>query len=174
MGDADEFRDGVEVIVVLSWYELRLAAQVGADRRVTALKRGKVNRYGWADERDPWGTDVESSAAELAVSRATGRHWPMTMEAGGEDVAGGIQVRSTRRPNGCLLMYPGDSDDAPYVLARGSGARWELAGWIMGGDGKTPEYHTDRLRNGDEYLVPAAALRPVDELAVEAFAPVLV
>jgi hypothetical protein len=147
------------MIVQLSWLELTQAAFVGCQRRIEALQRGRGDRYGY--DADGWGTDIEGAAAEMAYAKATNRYWLSVVEDPRElpgDV-GPVQIRSTARADGCLILHPDDADDARFVLATGCAPTFTFAGWGIAGELKRDEY----WRNGiarPAFFVPQEALRP--------------
>lgn len=153
--------------VRLTWAEAELAAYAGMKRRLLALHDSRPGFYGFKED-DGWGSDVESAGAELAVATATGLAWvawarrPSEVQA---DVGDDVQVRSTRRGNGHMLIHEADRDDHRFVLVFGSIPSYRIAGWISGGAGKDPEFWGDPF--GTErpcFWVPPDRLEPLETL----------
>lgn len=146
--------------ITLQRHELFLGAQAGITRRLEAAKHGRGDRYG-APPSDLWGIDIEACLAELAVAKAYDLYWerlaydPATLRG---DVAT-LQVRSTWREDGCLILHEEDRDDATFILVTGCAPTYTVRGWIQGRAGKQRQW----WREGDgrpAYFVPQAALSP--------------
>lgn len=150
--------------VSLTWQEQLFAAQAGVMRRLSALARNRPEPY-QTPKGDAWGNDIESSGAEAAVAKALGRYWLAVLQ-NPQDAKGdvsGVEVRSTPRMDGRLIVHDRDKDDSPYVLVRGRFPNYQVVGWMLGRDAKQEKYK----RNGDgrpAYFVPDVDLRPMDEL----------
>ena len=151
--------------VTLTWQEQLFAAQAGIMRRINAISRNLCEPYG-TPKVDLWGNDIESSGAEAAVAKALGRYWSAvlqnTQDADGD--VSGLEVRSTQRSDGRLIIHDRDKDDAPYILVRGAFPNYEICGWVLGRDAKKDKYRF----NGDgrsAYFIPSNELRPIEELS---------
>ena len=112
------------------------------------------------------GDGVMGELTEMAASRLLGTQ--ITSALGNmqaADLGNGIEIRSTERPNGCLLLHDTCKDDTPYVLAVINQLTITLVGWIYARDGKRPEL----WREGDPacYYVPQSELRPMEDLAFD-------
>lgn len=149
--------------VDLTHEELLVAGIVGVMRQADALKRQRPSAHGY-DEKDPWTKHVEGAAAEMAVAKVTNRYWsPLKAGAlygGPVDVGRMIQVRQTKRGDGCLLLHRSDADDHVFVLVIGSPPSFDVVGWIKAKDGKRPEFWRT-FTGRPAFFVPQEALRPV-------------
>jgi hypothetical protein len=151
----------VSEVVTLTSQELSLAAIVGVLRRIDGLRRERPAAYGYRGT-DPWATDIEGCAAELAVAKYVDRHWTVPLANGSldtipADVGTDIQVRSTRRDDGCLIVHKQDSDDHRFWLVITHRApNYILAGWLWGHEAKRDEF----WRTGERpaYFVPQSHL----------------
>lgn len=143
--------------VTLSWLEAYNAAQSGILRQIEALKHGRRPRYG--QPLDDWGVNIEGCAAEMAVAKAYGLYWePVARRP--EDLAGDVstlQIRSTWRENGRLIIHEHDPDDAPFILVTGKVPAFTIRGWIYGRDGKAVEFW-DEGDGRAAYFVQQSAL----------------
>ena len=147
----------------LDWSEVALAAYAGVRRRILSLKRASPEPYGKTG-LDLWGMDIEACAAEMAVAKVAGKYWNAISSGRlkdlGGDVGRGIQVRSTQRMNGCLILHDRDDDDHNFFLVIGSIPTFRIPGWIEGHKGKDQRF----WRNGDgrpAYFVPQSELNAV-------------
>jgi hypothetical protein len=148
------------VQVRLTQAEILSGAQAGLARRLRAISKENRPAHGY-DNSANWQLDIEGALSEMAVAKALGRYWGGGSDAR-EDV-GRVQVRSTPRLDGSLILHPGDPDAAPFVLAVGGEGSYRLAGWILGQDGKRREWwRTDTGRPA--FFVPQSALRPMEEM----------
>ena len=145
-------------IITLKRHELFMGAQAGMLRRLSALRRQRQERRG-TPPQDLWGIDIEASLAELAVAKAFGLYWERFADTPSElegDV-GRLQVRSTWRDNGRLILHREDKDDAAFVLVTGRAPTYTIRGWIAGAKGKQEQWWNE----GDgrpAFFVPQDAL----------------
>lgn len=156
----------------LTWDEALQAAIVGVQRHAKAKKDNRQNYYGEPDDEGAlWNLDINAACAEKAYAKMTGRYWAATTDPDKHlgDV-GGQGVRSTDKPNGCLILHPRDEDDRVFVLMVGSGRHWEFRGSIvarkgkqLGPDGK-PRWWRTNVRT-PAYFVPQSELDTVLDLA---------
>src|SRR5262245_14237971 len=143
----------------LDWYELLQAAIVGSQRQVKRLREGMHDAHGY--NGDGWSIHIEGAAAEMAYAKATNRYWSVPVADDFRSVPGDVgtvQIRSTPRPNGCLILHPGDRDDAPFVLAIGRAPAFDFVGWGYAGDLKRREYWREDTGR-PAFFVPQDALR---------------
>jgi hypothetical protein len=127
------------ITIELSTAELMIAASVGAMRRVSSLKRRMdTDRHA---PHSSWATDIDGAAAEQAVSKHLGRYWGGHIyNFNGDDVSGGIQVRSTSYHDGCLIIRESDADNSIFVLVVASAPSYTIIGWIKASDAKKAKY----------------------------------
>ena len=155
------------MIVTLTWSEQLFAAQAGVMRRISAIHKKRDEPYK-TPTGDLWGIDVESSGAEAAVAKALRRYWqPLSTIAETDGDVSGVEVRSTTRKDGHLIVHDRDKDHAPFVLVRGVFPVYDLVGWMYGRDAKQDQYKTTQVRFGYAYFVPDRDLRPLEELLVQ-------
>lgn len=154
--------------IKLSWYEILHAAYAGVSRSVSGMKDGRSLEPGRNGER--FGQDCIGAIGEFAVSKVLGMHWSPAvgfLDTGIGDV-GGVQVKSTSRGNGSLILRLNDEDRFRFVLCRmPSLPLVEIAGWIQGHAGKDPQYwrETDAARGIHQaaFFVPQIALVSIDD-----------
>jgi len=157
------------MIVTLTWTEQFYAAQAGVMRRLSAANRKRSQPLGKPKSMGDWDKDIESCGAEAAVAKALGLYW-QAVDANPHQLNGdvsGIEVRSTKRKDGRLILHTKDPDDRPFVLVRGEMPTYDVVGWIMGRDGKKMDY-TSFGDGRPAFFVPAKDLLPMDELEVRA------
>lgn len=149
--------------VVLTGAEVLQAALVGVMRRWAAIKAGRVHAHGFTG--DGWGVDIEGACAEFALAKGLDLFWHgyATDPRGLPGDVGQLQVRSTPRTDGCLIVHEGDPDTAWFVLVVGQVPIFRLAGAIRGADAKRPEWW-QTFTGRPAFFVPQAALGPLDDL----------
>jgi hypothetical protein len=150
------------MIVELDIAEQLHAASVGVRRNIQSIRRGALPKWGQGGAA-LWGSHIEGAAGELAVAKATNTYWNGALGDYDADDVGGLQIRTTPHPNGCLILHPSDPDDRPFILVIGTMPFFRLAGWMMGRDGKDPKWWRAGI-DRPAFFVPQADLRPMEEL----------
>jgi hypothetical protein len=152
------------VIVDLTWREVRMAALVAVDCRIHHMARpGVPERWGGTPETG-WQREIDGALGEVAVAKAMGAYWyGAETYARAKGDAARLQVRSTQREGGSLIVHPDDPDDAVFVLVVGRPPRFRIPGWLAGGEAKQERWWRTDIPT-PAYLVPQAALRSIDEL----------
>lgn len=149
--------------VSLSWREVRLAALAGVDRHIYALSKELPDRHGLADGVSRgWDLHVIGAIGEWATAKALGLYWSDHLPGPGD--IGKLEVRSTPRPNGPLIVRPRDPDAVPFVLVAGSPPVLRVVGWLAGAEAKVERWWRGDSERPGAYFVPQSALRPLDEL----------
>jgi hypothetical protein len=77
---------------------------------------------------------------------------------------GEVEVRSTTREDGCLIVRDNDHDDRPFVLAIVTPPMVELKGWMRGCDAKSDRYKRNPNGHREAWFVPQCDLIPMEEL----------
>lgn len=118
------------------------------------------------------GRDLQGTFSELAVSRALNLPWdgrfvPIAQwdkwKHEGNDV-GKLEIRSTDRPDGRLILHPSDKDYSPYVLVISTPhPNYKLVGWIWGNEGKDSKYWRTNVPRPC-FMVPQTDLHTIDSL----------
>ena len=104
------------VVQELSKSEVYQAAQAGVMRRIASMQNGN-NKNIHAYKSD-WATDIDGACAELAVAKYYGVYWEPSVNTFHKqsDVSNGYEVRSTPKPDGCLIVRGNDKEDRTYIL----------------------------------------------------------
>lgn len=153
------------VPVELTWREIHVAGGVSVSRITRHLAEGNMPKWGQPVDRLNSDDNWIGSIGELATAKYLGTYWagmsPGTVDATIAD------VRAVKTLGHRLTLHPDDSDELPVVLAiveRQKLPVVHLAGWIIGRDGKVPEFWTDPGTGRPAFFVPANRLRPMAEL----------
>lgn len=150
--------------VQLDIREYAHAVDVGMQRMVASTEAG--HNHASTYERD-WLERLEQetvgACAELAFCKFMGWYWSgsvntfHTIADAGRDV----EVRSTTRDDGSLIIRNNDADDRWYVLVTGKAPVLTIRGRIKGGEGKKPEWARDPHGRRRAWFVPQAALEDI-------------
>lgn len=146
-------RASAPLTVTLTYEEIVIASFVGVRRRALALCKGLRPVNNAADDAD---MQIDGAMAEMAVAKLLDKYFPNDFKT---DISHDIEVRTTRHPNGCLIVRQNDSDAKRYVLVICETPKFHIIGWVWGSDAKRPEYW--RAPNGrpGAYFVPQSALK---------------
>ena len=161
------------VAVTLASGELHIAAEVGKMRELHAINTNAKHSYG--SEHSLIGRfdkHIEGAAAEMAVAKHLKVYWSGNLSnLFGSDV-GEHEVRSTRRPNGALILHEDDTDDALFFLVTGTAPFLTIVGWIPARDGKQQRFWKDPTGNNrPAFFVPQSFLYPMTDFDVRAYVP---
>jgi hypothetical protein len=154
------------MIVSLSWFEAAEAARLGVQRQIINLRDGRKDRHGF--NGDGWGVNVEGCMCEMAYAKATGRYWEPVVR-NFEDIpgdVGDVEIRSTKRTDGRLIVHEWDPDGSLFVLVRGpwperAGVRFEIVGTKLGGEAKQQRWWAEPVQGRPAFFVPADELEPI-------------
>lgn len=150
--------------VVLTEYEMHLAAPVGVRRHIDCLVNGRRQA---AAEKEPvgdWNQAVEGALGECAVAKFLKRYWNgsvNTFKLGGD--VGDVQVRTRSKHHYDLIVRERDRDEDWFVLVTGTAPRYRLRGYMRGADAKQGQYLANHGGHGAAWFVPAADLRQFKE-----------
>src|SRR5262245_47960371 len=102
--------------VVLTWPEIRMAAEIGTSRRLAALAKQSAPRNG-CPQSNAWGRDIEGAAAEIAFAKDRNLYWPATVNTyHARADLGDYEIRHTHHGDGRLIIRAEDSDTSAFVL----------------------------------------------------------
>lgn len=155
------------MIVELEWYEYKMAAQVGLDRKVQSILNGHKDRYGsvWTPISDV-GWSVVSAVAECAVAKALGMYWDGSINTFSRPDLGDYEIKAqlhhTIDPNkhsNFLVIKPNSPNHLVHILVLvHSNTRYEVAGFRRAGDAKFERYEAQVGNRPMFYRVPADEL----------------
>lgn len=144
--------------ITLTRFEIEMAAMVGCHRQIEALL-GKF-QDNLSNGSLGWNEHVEGASAELALAKALGIYWDGSVNTfKRSDIGINIQVRSTTRPDGKLIIRPKDNPDDFYVLIRGKVPTFDIMGHIQGCKAMIDSYQFNPGAHSPAWFVPAEALR---------------
>ena len=153
--------DKGETWVILTPAEILSAAISGVMRQSHVIKKDLQGRY---DEPldDCWQRHIEGALAECAMAKHLNLYWQGKGDVGGRDI-GINEVRSAQYHHYRLMLHPIDKDDSKYWFLTGRYGTYKIHGWIMGVDGKQPEYWEDPTGNNRHaYFLPGSKLNKIE------------
>lgn len=131
---------------------------VHAIRRRVAKHRGeRADRE--QKGRSTWDNEIEGALCELAYCKRHGTYWSGMTRLRARD-GGSVEIRWTGYPNGGLIIYDHDDDEAVVVLGKGYAPTYSYVGYIKVAEGRRLGERTDF-----GILVPASRLKPLEVFA---------
>lgn len=123
---------------------------------IECYRRSRTPRFGAPPKDDPVSLleDIDGAMAEAAYCQYRGI--PYRMNVGSyerPDVGKKTQVRSTRWPNGRLIVHDDSKDDEYFVLVR-QHVTFEVVGWQKGREAKQLAKRETHRANGTALFVP--------------------
>lgn len=117
--------------------------------------------------------EVCGACGEIALSKAAGQWFVPSVNTFHRvpDCLGDVEVRSTLRQDGSLIVRDNDASDRRYVLAVVTAPDVFLAGWLYGRECKKSEYLRNPNGHRESWFVPQSALRPISELLLSEGTP---
>ena len=148
-------------MITLSSHEMMLAATVGIMRQITNLRDKRADYYG-AEAEAAWQIHIEGAIGEMVVAKHCNVFWNGNMGNLRAKDAGKLQVRTTRWPNGSLILHPKDLDDDIFVLVTGEAPNYTVRGWISGAEGKSQDLWEEKCKGRPAFFVPQFRLYTMD------------
>ena len=156
------------VRVVLREDDLKHAASIGFRRQMENLCNGLSHRFNFPRHNASvaWGYHIEAAIAEKAVAVYLELPWNERVgDIGVSDVGTHIEVRSTDRPDGSLIVHETDRSGAVFVLVINNESNTRvLAGWICGYEAKRSQFWQEKCIGRPAYFVPQGELHDMREL----------
>lgn len=165
--------------VTLLEYEIRMAANVGLERRLQyklmQMNGYKYNELGYSHS-SPWDRDIEGAIAEYAAAKALGMLWDGSYNTFKKkaDIGDRIQIRHAQeRPDPknpgkiypiSLIVRPGEKEEDIFVLVIGTTPTFKIVGWIFGKDAIQEKYIYAPNKGPSAWFVPQEDLKPIDLL----------
>ena len=106
--------------------------------------------------------DLEGALAEMAVAKAMNRYWDASVNTYKAPDVGKDQVRHTHKPDGKLIIRPGDKDHEVFWLVVGISPEFTVCGWMTARDAKVDKYAFNENYGGAPpcWMVPQEDLIP--------------
>jgi len=136
----------------------------GVQRRLKSLSRASAHRF---ENRNPWGNDIESAAAELAVAKALGLYWDASIDVFGRPdlvcesrgVAVEVKLNSARDDGDLMVLASSPIEpETIFVLVTGALPAFRIVGWTRGEYVKTFGERRTMAAGHENFIVPQSML----------------
>jgi hypothetical protein len=168
---ASGWREVIQVTLTKDIY--RWAKFAGDIRQEWAVKNNVDNKRGATRKSD---IDEVGAIGECVAAIALDVNWMGPGRFKDYDIGGRFQVRTTRHSSGRLRIDPEDKNEDIFIAVNGCSDpyTWYVTGWLLGKEGKDPEYltdfgHSERLSadgGGKVFGVPLAMTHHINTLKV--------
>lgn len=150
-------------VVTLTWFEFVGCIAVGTLRFETSnrnrLDHATTYQRTWLERIVD---DILGASGERAWCKWRGTYWDGSVDTFHRtpDTHGNVEIRTTQRDDGSLILRDNDDPTRWYVLVTGQPPTLTVRGYIKGTNGRRPEY--ERNPNGHRlaWFVPQTALTP--------------
>lgn len=158
------------MLIMLSWQEIRLAAEVGVTRRIVSMRDNRRDSAGYRGS-DPFDMDILGAMGEVAVAKALQVYWSPSVNTFKLPDVDNLHVRSTRYKTGSLIVRPNDPEGT-YLLVIADLPRFKIVGYCSAQYAKQDEFRSqpDATRPPC-WAVPQSRLAPFSWI-VNAYAQV--
>lgn len=148
--------------ITLTPNQFQMAAYAGFLMRVENLHAGRRAAYGCLSGFD---AQILGAVGEYVVSLGMGWPWDGPGRLRAPDV-NGVDVRTSSRADGALIVHPRDPSDRAFILVTASPdpLTYHLRGWVWGREAKQRAYWADPAGGRAAYFVPQTALHPLAAL----------
>lgn len=151
--------------IELTNHNLQTAGLVGVGRNIKGLKN--EGRYGCVTATVGWQVHCDGACGEMALAKYLGVFWDGNMGNFKAADVGALQVRTTQRAAGSLILHPGDKDEDVFILVLSHNLpSFLLRGWIYGHEGKVQKWWRDGTEGRPAFFVPQSALHDMSTLPV--------
>ena len=152
------------VEVKLNANELLTAANIGMRRNAEAIFKGRSPRFPEKTPGELWGFHIESSLAEMCVSKYLKIYWSMGVNTfHTADIDKKLEIRWSERDD-CKVRP--DDNNMIIISVKGVGMSKNIMGWIDSEDAKKEEFKF-KGKNSDTapcYFVPHNKLNNIEDL----------
>lgn len=128
------------MIVELTYAEMQMATVIGVQRHIENIKNKQKSVRGEVPEL-AWQRHIEGALSECALAKFLNVYW--SKGKWDQPDVGNVDVRVTHLPHGKLILHDSDKDDRRYYFLVGINGTYDIKGYILGKDGKRPEFWAD-------------------------------
>jgi len=149
--------------VIMTEEQYQRAVQVGIRREEESVKKGLKQAHG-ASEKGSVDRHILGAPGELAYCLYTDQDWNESINTfKAPDVGTDIQVRTTNRLDGRLIVREADKDEDLYVLVLSEGKKFKIVGSILGKDAKNSQYLMAPNGREPAWFVPQSDLTKIED-----------
>lgn len=152
--------------VTLSAWEFKSCVDVANTRM--AISNDKMLNHASTYQRDyltRMQDEILGACGELAVCKSVNKFWSPSVNTfhGIADAGHNVEVRTTQRINGSLIVRDNDPDDRWYYLVVGTPPTMTVVGYIKGSEAKRDQWLRDPHKHRLSWFVPQDALYALTE-----------
>lgn len=159
------FRPEEKVTVFLTDLEIAQCDEAATRAHELVIKNGYRDLT--AGGKGSLKNNIQGARAEKAAAKFLQEKWNgYTFEGRKQGDVGSLEIRSTDKPWGGLIVRPRDPSDRKYLLVRSyRHPRYDIVGWLWGWEAKRPEWEKDVDHPISSYfLVPNTKLHNPETL----------
>jgi hypothetical protein len=146
--------------------EDQLAIKAGIARQERRVIAG-VERDSYSFRDNVTTGHIDGVRGEIVLSKALGMPWTETAYSRGEaDLGGLIEARLRTKHWYEMIILPKDNDDRLYFLItkEANDPLYQVHGYVLGSEGKNPEWWKQVTSNRPTFFVPQQNLHPIEIL----------
>src|SRR5262245_35480808 len=148
--------------IVLSYSELRLAAEVGIQREASNVRQNRKHLNNF--DGPAWSNHIEGACGEMCLAKHLNVYWNGNVgDLDAHDVAE-FEVRTARYHDRDLWLFDRDRDEDKFVLVTGRAPNFVLRGWITAAEGRACGDVREYVKDRPLLYVPQSALHPMKTL----------
>src|SRR5690348_4261345 len=154
----------VKKVTIESQEEYDDAASEGTRRTQECIEKGIKNRVGTSRSMI---SDEDAAVGEYVASLATGKAWTGRNNFKGDDLEGGFEVKTSKKPDGRLRVEPNVRPGLVHILVTPTDNHlvWIVQGWITAEEAWKLAPKDDPGNRGlPIHLVPQYLLNGMDTL----------
>jgi len=144
--------------------EMLYGALVGCTRQIDNVWKPNLKNTYDAPPEQAFQFHVLGALGEMAVAKHYDLFWSGALGDYKAHDVGGAQVRTTAKPDGCLIVHARDADSDPFIFVVQDKWNFWLRGWILGKDAKQLRFWRTQGVRTPAFFVPQDALLPIEEL----------
>jgi hypothetical protein len=148
--------------IIMTDDQYQRAVKVGTLRYNESIKRRCQQAYGAGGYN--LNMDILGAAGEFAYCIYTNQPWSESVNTfKAPDVGTNVQIRTTDKLQGKLIVRKRDKDEDLFVLVLAEGLRFKIVGSMLGKDAKNPEYLFAPNGRPPAYFVKQEFLAKIDD-----------
>lgn len=151
-------------VVTLTEWEYKHCVNVATTRMSVSIGKNITDiaySEGVKDYNERLLIDIRGACGELAVAKMLNKYWAPSVNTfhNVPDIQPNIEVRTTERPDGSLIVRDNDPEDRYYVLVVGVPPTMDVRGFIRGSEAKRDEFLRNPGGRRRSWFVPQSSLQ---------------
>lgn len=154
----------IHMEIALTQWEYKACVDVAVARMATSINGGFSDiHHSERGYMERLKIDVLGACGELAVAKAVNQFWSPSVNTmhKGADVGTDIEVRTTDKPDNCLIVREEDNPDRWYFLVIGNPPHMSVRGFIRGRNARQDAWLRNPHGHRPAWFVPQEFLLKV-------------